>query len=261
MSAEQALRDGRLDEALKLLQDQVRQKPAEPALRVFLFQLLCVLGQWERALNQLNVAAELDAGTLAMANTYRPALECEPLRAAVFEGKHTPVVFGAPEAWLAPLIQALAADAEGRHALAEDLRAQAFEQAPANPGTADGEAFPWFADADPRLGPVFEAVINGRYCWLPMQHVQQVDLEKVSDLRDLVWLPAHIVLANGGELYGLLPSRYPGTESQEDGALRLARKTEWTEAGLPLGLRMFAAEERDYSLFDLEKLVFTPGGA
>ena len=48
-----------------------------PKLRVFLFQLLCVLGQWERALTQLNVAAELDAQALAMAQMYREALQCE----------------------------------------------------------------------------------------------------------------------------------------------------------------------------------------
>ena len=33
----------------------------DAALRIFLFQLLAVQGQWERSLNQLNVAAELDA--------------------------------------------------------------------------------------------------------------------------------------------------------------------------------------------------------
>ena len=46
--------------ALKALSDEVRARPADPKLRVFLAQLLCVLGQWERALNQLTVAAELD---------------------------------------------------------------------------------------------------------------------------------------------------------------------------------------------------------
>ena len=48
--------------ALKALSDEVRAKPGDAKLRVFMAQLLCVLGQWERALNQLNVAAELDAG-------------------------------------------------------------------------------------------------------------------------------------------------------------------------------------------------------
>ena len=78
--AEQALRDGDALKALKLLTEQVRSKPQDAKLRVFMFQLLCVLGQWDRALNQLNVSLELDPGTLPMVQTYREAISCEALR-------------------------------------------------------------------------------------------------------------------------------------------------------------------------------------
>jgi len=95
-TAEQSLHDGDPAAALRLLQEQVKARPADAKLRVFLFQLLAVLGQWERALNQLNVAATLDPGALAMAQMYREAIRCEVLRARVFEGKTAPMVFGAP---------------------------------------------------------------------------------------------------------------------------------------------------------------------
>ena len=39
----------------------------------FLFQLLAVQGQWDRALTQLNMAGEMDAAHLAMVQTYREA--------------------------------------------------------------------------------------------------------------------------------------------------------------------------------------------
>ncbi len=106
-AAEQALRDGDTQRALKLLTDEVRTRPQDAKLRVFLFQLLCVLGQWERALNQLKVASELDAGTLAMEQTYREAIACETLRLAVFAGHKVPMLFGEPEAWTALFIEAL----------------------------------------------------------------------------------------------------------------------------------------------------------
>ena len=57
-AAAEALKQGNTATALQLLQTEVRNRPAEAGLRVFLFQLLCVLGQWDRALNQLNVAAD-----------------------------------------------------------------------------------------------------------------------------------------------------------------------------------------------------------
>jgi type VI secretion system protein ImpE len=80
-SAEEQLRTGAPAEALKLLQEQVRSRPQDAKLRVFLFQLLCVLGQWERALTQLDTAAGLDASALAMREMYREAIRCELLRA------------------------------------------------------------------------------------------------------------------------------------------------------------------------------------
>ncbi len=45
------------------------------------------MGQWDRALTQLDVAADLDAGALAMAQMYREAIRCERLRAEVFDGR------------------------------------------------------------------------------------------------------------------------------------------------------------------------------
>ncbi len=69
----------------------MRKDPANAKHRIFLFQLLAVLGQWERAMNQLNVAGELDAGTLAMVQTYREALRCEVLRGEIFAGRRVAV--------------------------------------------------------------------------------------------------------------------------------------------------------------------------
>ena len=60
-AAEQAVREGNLDAALSGLQEQIKKEPAKAELRIFLFQLLSVMGQWDRALTQLNVAADLDA--------------------------------------------------------------------------------------------------------------------------------------------------------------------------------------------------------
>ncbi len=176
MSAEELLRQGRLNDAFAALKDQVRKEPANAKLRVFLFQVLAVQGDWERALTQLNTAAEMDASTLAMAQMYREALSCEALRAEVFAGLRTPLVFGEPPPWLGHLLEALRLSAAGNHAAAQPLRDQAFEAAPATSGTIDGQAFAWIADADVRLGPVLEAVVNGRYYWIPMQHIQQIDV-------------------------------------------------------------------------------------
>lgn len=267
-----------LGETLAELQARVRQSPGDAKLRTFLFQLLAVLGQWDRALAQLGVAGELDPSALAMVQTYRAALEAEALRAEVFAGRRSPVVFGEPEPWVALVIEALKLTGEGKHAKAAGLRAEAFEQAPATAGRIvtsameaqgdqppAGERFAWIADADPRLGPVIEAVVLGRYWWIPFQRIRRMDLERPTDLRDLVWTAAHFEWANGGEGWGLVPTRYPGSEAAEDDALRLARRTDWREVDAEtffgLGQRMLATDAGEYPLLEAARVDLDPAAA
>ena len=258
-TAERAVRDGDLDAALSNLQDQIRKEPANADLRVFLFQLLSVMGQWERALTQLNVAADLDAGTLAMAQMYREAVRCELLRAEVFAGKRSPVVFGEPEEWLALLIESLLVRATPRSGESDQLRERAFEAAPASGGVLDGTPFEWIADADMRLGPVCEAIINGRYYWVPFARLSRIDLEAPADLRDVVWAPAHFQFDNGGETVGLIPSRYPGSEADTDPQIRLARKTVWSETAANvyhgLGQRVLTTDTGEHAVMDVRQIL------
>jgi type VI secretion system protein ImpE len=260
-AAEQALKDGDAKAALKLLTEQVRSKPQDAKLRVFLFQLLCVTGQWERALNQLNVALELDAGMLPMVQTYREAIACETLRLKVFAGQKVPMLFGEPEPWVALLIEALLREGRGEPDAGRQLRAEALEQAPATSGTVDGQAFAWIADADSRLGPVIEAIINGKYYWLPWNRVAQVDIDPPQDLRDAVWMPAHFQFINGGEVVGLIPTRYPDTDLAPGDLLALSRSTEWRSRGaaddefIGLGQRLFATDAADFALMDIRSVL------
>ncbi len=263
MFAQQSLGEGGLDETLTQLQDQVRKDPANASHRIFLFQLLAVLGDWNRAATQLKVSGELDAGTLAMVQTYREALRCEVLRADIFAGRNTPLVFGQPEKWVALMIEALRPSAEGDHAGAQSLREEAFELAPATAGSIDGQAFEWIADADQRLGPILEVVVNGAYYWVPFDRIREIRIEEPADLRDLVWMPAQLIWSNGGGTVGLIPTRYPGSEASEDNHIRLARRTEWLEPepGVyrGLGQRMLATDAAEFPLMDVRLITLDTG--
>lgn len=247
-----------LQPVLTKVQDQVRREPANSKHRIFLFQLLAIMGQWERALTQLNVLEEMDASSLPMVQTYREALRCEMLRADVFAGRRSPLIFGDPEPWVALLLEALRLTAEGHHQQAAPIRQQAFEAAPTSSGMIDNQPFTWVADADSRLGPVLEAIVNGRYFWIPFQRIGSIKLEAPADLRDLVWMPALFTWNNGGEAVGLIPTRYPGSQASSDPALQLSRKTEWIEQGegtyIGMGQRMLASDEGEYPLLDIRLL-------
>jgi type VI secretion system protein ImpE len=265
MPAEDSLRAGRIQDALTELQGQVRKDPSNARHRVFLFQLLCVLGDWDRARDQLKVLAELDAGSLALVHVYGAAIGCELFRREVFAGARTPLVLGEPLPWVALLVQALAAGAPGGAGDAGALRAEALEQAPEIAGTIDGHAFEWLADADSRTAPVWEAMIDGRYYWVPFERIRSIVIEPPADLRDVVWLPAHLGLANGGEAAALLPARYPGSESDADPLVRLGRKTEWDEVAPQTfhgrGQRMLATDAQEFGLLDVRRIDFRPATA
>ena len=128
----------------------------------------------------------------------------------------------------------------------------------ATPGTLNDQPFEWIADADLRLGPIIEAIIDGKYYWVPFFRVRSIRTEPPTDLRDLVWTAAQFVWANGGESPGFIPTRYPGTESD----LQLAEagaQNEWVDQGaetyLGLGQRMFATDQVDIPLTEAWKIV------
>lgn len=261
-SAVTLLKSGDPEGALAALQAEVRARPQDAKLRIFLFQLLCVLGDWKRAITQLKLCAELDATATPMAQTYREAIICEVYRDKVFAGEKEPLLFGEPQEWIALLLQSIKDLAAGRVEQAATLRDRAFDLAPATRGTINETDFEWVADADPRFGPLLEIIVNGKYYWLPFTSIAEIRAEPPSDLRDAVWTAVNLTLANGGEVVGLIPSRYPGTASGGTAAQKLSRATDWTDAGegwfLGLGQRVLATDTGDVSLFDLRKLSLHP---
>lgn len=258
--AEDNFRAGRLTAALEELQTEVRQKPADAKLRIFLAQLLMTVGQWDRAVTQLKVIGDMDASALPMARAYRAAIDCELLRAAVFAGKRSPLLFGDPEPWIAGMLKALVLDGEGQAAAAAALRAESLEAAPASPGKLNNEPFEWLADADSRIGPMFEVLLNGAYYWVPAHRVTRISIEAPADARDLIWAPAQFIWSNEGEAVGFIPTRYAGSEASSDDLIRMSRKTEWRELAessfAGLGQRLLTTDAAEYPLLDVRDIVF-----
>jgi len=258
MQAEQLLKDGDLDGALDALQAAVRADASNAKLRIFLFQLLCVRGDWQRAVAQLKVCGEMDPAAVPMAQTYREGIICEVYRQKVFAGEKDPLIFGEPEEWIALMVEAMKAQAAGNVDQAIQTRARAFEAAPSVSGELNGEPFEWIADADMRLGPLLEVIVNGRYFWMPFHAISTATFEEPSDLRDAVWTPCNLKLANGGDIVALIPTRYAGTEARGTFSDKLARSTIWTDVGGEtyegLGQRLLTTDKGDTALLEVRTL-------
>lgn len=250
-----------LAEQLATLTADIRKQPASAPLRIHLSQLCMLCGDWNRAVEQLQTAAQLDASAIPMAQVYREAIRCERTREDVFAGNSAPHCFGEPIAWLAPLIEALSHHSSGQHALADELRQRVLGTADPIPFRVNEVEVEWIADGDSRLGPVCEVILNGRYGWLPFEHIQKLELEPPTDLRDLVWAPGTLTLSRGGTHPVLIPSRYPFSHQQADDRLVRGALTRWDEIGTDawagLGQRTWISSEGDHGMLEVRQLLRT----
>lgn len=249
-----------LAEQIHSLRQQIRSAPSAVPLRVFYFQLLCITGEWQKALEQLQLCAQLYPDSSAMAQAYRETIRCEVFRNEVFQGRRKPFLMGEPPRWLALLIDALETEVRGSATQAHDLRSRALGEAPGSTGHIDEHPFHWMADSDTRLGPVCELIANGRYYWLPFSNIRSIKFEKVADLRDLVWLPCEVELTTEVKLLGFMPSRYP-CYSNEDDAVLLSRTTEWIEIGgdhvTGKGQRTWITDQSEYPMLQANRICLT----
>ena len=224
--ADQHLREGNLDGARAALVETIRRSPADPGARMFLFQLLCIGGEWAKARNQLEALAKLSPEARMLSVVYGQAIDAEAERAAVFAGTaRAPLHAGG--AWAEGLAHALQCFASGDVEAGDAARDEALDGAPDTPGELDGAAFSWVADADSRFGPCFEAIIGGRYGLVAFDAVGRITSEGPKDLRDTVWYPVQIAFRQGQSAAALLPARYPGSETADDVAERMGRSTGW----------------------------------
>jgi type VI secretion system protein ImpE len=229
-TADALLRAGDLAGARAALVAVVRSQPADEQARMFLFQLLALAGEWDKARAQLQALAQLSPEAQMLAVAYGQAIEAEALRARVFAGEARADVLVDADGWAAGLADAVQLLAQGRTEEGLAARDAAFDAAPDASGTFNDTAFEWIADCDSRFGPALEAIVGGRYGLIPFDAIEKITSDGPVDLRDLVWYPVQIAFKAGQSVAAMLPARYPGTETSAESAEQLARATSWAEA-------------------------------
>lgn len=258
--ADALLRAGDLTGARSALVEIVRSRPSDAQARMFLFQLLAVAGEWEKARNQLQAMAQLSPEAQMLSVAYGQAIDAEATRAAVFAGTARIDVLANADGWAGQLAAAIELLAMGDAEAGIAARDAAFDAAPDATGRFNAIAFDWISDADGRFGPAFEVIIAGRYGLVPFDAIEKIKCEGTRDLRDLVWLPIQLGMKSGQSIAAFLPSRYPGSEASPVTAEQLGRATSWHptawgEAGR--GQRIWSLSDgEDHGLLSLKTLEF-----
>lgn len=229
MTARELFQAGRLNEAVTALSAELRDNPLDSRRRTFLFELLCFTGDFDRARKHLELLAKENQQAGMGALLYEACMHAERTRQETFEKKDYP--------------QGAAKSAAGK---------------------VNGKPFASFADADSRIGPRLEVFTAGAYLWIPLEHVESVEMQAPKRLRDMLW--ANALIRTGpnfrqvelGEC--LIPVLYPGSAKHSDDNVRLGRTTmfEEDESGnlVGAGQRIFLADDDEIPILEIRKIEF-----
>jgi type VI secretion system protein ImpE len=257
MTASELFRTGKLGEAVAAQTQEVKSRPADHARRLFLFELLAFAGDLERARKQIDLLQyndpELDAATA----NYRKLLDAEGKRRRFAAEGLEPGFFTEPPEHVRLRVRAAVA-ARSDPAEAVRLLGRAEELAPPLTGKLNGKSFTALRDADDVLGPVLEVLAQGGYYWVPLEQVEAVAASPPKFPRDLLWLPAQLVMSDGAAGNVFLPALYVGSHEHADEEVKLGRKTDWSgPEGGPVrgaGLRTFLVNDDAATLLEWQQL-------
>ena len=246
------IRAGDLEGARAALVEAVRADPADPRRRLALAEVLIVAGDLERADTHLNAAQGLDTSWgMAVALT-RQLIRAATWRTETFDGGRPPELVTERTLAIDTALAALLAERGGGGGPVDDD--PALE---AISGTVDDRAFTGWRDADDRTAGVLELLTStGNYVWVPLEQVRSLRLMPVERLRDIVWRPAEIEVADGPTGLIYLPAIYHAAAADMTPLHRLGRATDWVEGERVRGLgqRVWLVGNEDVALSDFTQL-------
>jgi type VI secretion system protein ImpE len=253
---------GQLNEAIDELTREVKSNPGNTELRIFLFELLCFAGDWDRAERQLDVVGHQSTQAKVGVEVYRNNIRAERDRRKLFSDGVSPHFLLEPPSYVDLLLTAvkvLNVDGGNQTRSTLDL---VEEQRPPLTGKINEVQFEDFQDCDELTGPVLEIFVKDQYTWLPFEQIKQMEIAKPQNLRDLLWANARIETSDGTMAEVFLPALYAGSSEHPDDQVRLGRRTEWKQYRddliLGAGSRLLLVDDEENQIFDTGTIVFNP---
>ena len=223
---------GELQEAIRVLGEEIRGNPLDAKRRTFLFELLCFAGEYDRAEKHIDVLANMDTKSIPATLLYRSALYAERTRQEMFRTGNFPK----------------------SEVVAEADRG----------GEWNDTRFEYLGDADDRIGDHLEVFIAGGYTWVPTKYIERLEIEAPVNLRDLLWARARIQASPAFRIQDLgevlLPVLAPLSYLSSDDAVRLGRVSVWEPdangVDQPMGQKLLLVDGKELPLLEFRSIVF-----
>jgi len=264
MEIKELIQAGKLSEARQQLVAAVKKSPADTILRTMLFQVLCYLGEWDKADRHLQAIAAQDSRREAGVLGYRNIIHAEMERHEVVNKNKNGSFISDPPDYIELFLQVRHQLDEGRTSEAEELLTKIDAQRPLLSGTVNDIPFVGFCDTDATLFPFLEVITHDRYLWVPFESIREVSVAEPESLLDLLWIAARITTWEGLTMNCSLPVLYPNSSLHADEKIKMGRITDWLPLAGPyargVGRHVFDVGGKDMSLLELHEIVFNfPG--
>lgn len=254
---------GELQAAIEEVTRAVKASPNDAQQRIFLFELLCFVGEFDRAERQLDVVGHQSPTAELGVQVYRHNIKAERDRRRLFTDGLHPYFMSEPPLYVELHLDAINRMREGNFAEARQLLDRAEEQRPALAGSVNGKPFLDFRDYNDITGSVLELIVQDHYTWLPFEQIKRLEIGAPKQLRDLMWTAARVESTDGtiGEVF--IPTLYSGSSEHPNNQVRLGRMTDWQKVAdglfLPAGLRLFLVDDEDRAMLEVREIEFAPG--
>lgn len=221
---------GKLGEAIASATADVKSQPSNADLRALLADLLCFSAEYERADKHLEAITTLEPGAATVVSLTRQLVRAETWRQDFYVEGRTPEFLTAPSDTVKLQLRASIAMREGAKDEAAKLLAEVEETRKPVACTVGDQAYEDLRDCDDLVAGVFEIFTStGKYYWVPLESVREIEPRPMERPRDLLWRRVRLEVEDGpeGEVY--MPALYAPMPADANEETRLGRVTEFSE--------------------------------
>ncbi len=260
MDIKQLIRNAELTKARQQLIQEVKKAPGDTALRTHLFQVLLLLGEWDKALVHLNALAKDDKASHMAHGVYTGLIRAEQERSGVAKLRKEPSFLPGRPVYADLYFKAVEVAAQGEKELAATLFDRIGAATPLISGTVNQEPFSGFSDTDTLLNGFLEAMEYDRYLWIPFEAIREITVQSPQTLIDLIWTKGSVTTWEGLTMACFFPVLYPLSHCHTDHRVKMGRMTDWQILAGPYarasGQHVFRIGERDIPLLEIETVMF-----
>lgn len=233
--AQEALREGKTEQARALLEDAIASGDTEPGTRLVLFAARVQLQDWTGAKRALEEVVQLAPNAAELAKKLGASAQAEQiyvkrLADPKLAGERTS--FGPPPPHALAWVKAMTEHAGGDFAAAKKTLEQANASRPKSPGvlaTRHGDRVPFadILDSDDLTGPTIPLFYDGRVFDVAFSDLKSLTFHEPEDPFEVMWRRVTFEMKSGTRGMVPMPSLYAGSSIDEDPYVRLGRQTSW----------------------------------